>query len=113
VPALRGDERVTSLLESSVRENVDTVMHILRHGIRTDNVDAPGAALEYSRRLGLAQRDVAVVALIRAYRVGQTRFLRRCLEDVFQQLGSGQVEGAATLRIVEGVASCCASRRQL
>ncbi len=101
VPALRSDERVTSLLEASVRENVDTMMHILRHGIPTDDVDAPSAALEYGRRL--AQRDVAVVALIRAYRVGQARFLHRCLEDALQRMGAGPVEGTATLRIVERV----------
>ena len=101
VPALRGDERVTSLLEASVRENVDAITHILRHGMRPEDVDAPSAALEYGRRL--AQRDVAIVALIRAYRVGQTRFLHRCLEEAMQQMGADEVEADATLKIVEQV----------
>jgi DNA-binding PucR family transcriptional regulator len=104
VPALRGDERVSSLLEASVRENVDTMTHLLRHGIPIDYVDAPNAALEYGRVL--AQRDVAVAALVRAYRVGQTRFLRRCLEDLLQRMGTDQLEGAATIRIVERVSDC-------
>jgi hypothetical protein len=77
VPALRRDERVTSLLEASARENVDTMMRLLCHGIRADGTDAPSAALEYGRRL--EQRDVAVGALIRAHRIGQARFLCRCL----------------------------------
>jgi hypothetical protein len=101
VPALRGDERVTSLLEASVRENVDTMMHLLRHGIPPGDIDAPSAALEYSRRL--AQREVAASALIRAYRIGQARFLRRCLEDQLGQMGAGRVERAATLEIIERV----------
>jgi DNA-binding PucR family transcriptional regulator len=47
---------------------------MLRHGIVTAHVEAPTAALEYARRL--AQRDIPATALIRAYRVGQARFLR-------------------------------------
>jgi hypothetical protein len=101
VPALRGDERVTSLLEASVRENIDTMTHILRHGMRPEDADAPGAALEYGRRL--AQRGVAIVALIRAYRVGQTRYLHRCLEEAMQQMGADEVDGAATVKIVQHV----------
>jgi hypothetical protein len=46
---------------------------MLRHGIGTGGVDAPTAALEYGRRL--AQRDIPAAALIRAYRVGQARYL--------------------------------------
>jgi sugar diacid utilization regulator len=99
IPALRDDDRVTSMLEASVQQNVDTMLHVLRHGLETTRIDAPAAAVEYARRL--AQRDVPPTALIRAYRVGQTRFLRRCMENLLQHTSGDHVEGATTLRMVE------------
>ncbi len=101
IPALRGDDRERKLLEASVRQNVDTFLHVLRHSSDTSGIDAPAAAVEYARRL--AQRDVPSAALIRAYRVGQTRFLRRCIEDLVRHTEGGHVEGATTLHIVERI----------
>ena len=76
---------LAGLLEASVQENVDTMLHILSQRMELAAVDPPTAAVEYARRL--AQRDVAVVALIRAYRIGQTQFLRLCIEDlILEQL---------------------------
>src|ERR1700733_10602521 len=68
IPQLRGDERVLTLLESSVAENVTTVLHVLQHVIDLEKVRAPTAAEEYARRL--AQRRVPIAALLRAYRIG-------------------------------------------
>lgn len=101
IPALRGDRLITSLLQASVAENVGTVTHILRHGMSTAGVEAPTAALEYGRRL--AQRDVPAAALIRAYRVGQARYLRRCIEELLSLTAGDHTEGLVTLQIVERV----------
>jgi len=72
IPQLRTDGRVLALLEASVGENVTTVLHILQHGIDLDRVHAPSAAEAYARRL--AQRGIAMAALLRAYRLGAARF---------------------------------------
>jgi len=74
IDPLRDDERVISLLSASVEENVANLVHIFQHGIDPATIEAPAAAIEYSRRL--AQRAVPMVALVRAYRIGQARFLR-------------------------------------
>jgi len=101
IPVLRGDRLVISLLEASVAENVGTITHMLRHGIGTAGVDAPTAALEYGRRL--AQRDVPATALIRAYRVGQARYLRRFIEELLRLTSGDHTEGRVTVQIVEHV----------
>ena len=50
IPALRGDERVGGLLNASVAENVATMLHAFEHGIDPVSIEAPTAAIAYSRR---------------------------------------------------------------
>jgi hypothetical protein len=80
IPELRDDKPVLALLASSVDSNVDTVLAIMRHQIDLTAVQAPAAAVEYTRRL--AQRGAPLTALLRAYRVGHT-----CLSDWLETLG--------------------------
>ena len=101
IPTLDSDPALSSLLGASVEENVVTVVHMFRHGIVTAHVEAPTAALEYARRL--AQRGIPATALIRAYRVGQARFLRHCIEELLDQTPGEHVEGASTQWMVEHV----------
>jgi hypothetical protein len=105
VPALREDRATSSLLEASVEQNIETLLGILAHGIDPTGVDAPSAALEYARRL--AQRGVSTFALIRAYRLGQARFLRHVIENLVRHgaAGDGQltVDGKATIDVVDRV----------
>jgi len=101
IPALRVDRRLSDLLEASVAENVETVLHILRHGIDVADVAPPAAAAEHARRL--AQLDVPAAALIRAYRVGQARFLARCIDQLLQLTEGEHLEGLATQRMLERV----------
>ena len=101
IPVLAGEPALTSLLDASVEENVVTVVHMLRHRIVTAHVEAPTAALEYARRL--AQRDIPATALIRAYRVGQARFLRHCIDELLFQTSGDHVEGTSTQWTVEHV----------
>src|SRR4029079_9660506 len=80
IDPLRDDERVVSLLSASVEEHVATLLHIFQHAIDPATIEAPAAAVEYARRL--AQRGVPMVALVRAYRIGQARFLTWCFAEL-------------------------------
>lgn len=71
---LDGDDRLLDLLGASIEGNVDNILHSLRHGIPVDRIEPPSAAFEYARRL--AQRDVPVNALVRAYRLGQQNLVQ-------------------------------------
>lgn len=106
VPALRDDQSIPSLLETSVEQNIETMLGMLAHGIDPAGVGAPSAALEHARRL--AQRGVSTFALIRAYRVGQARFLRRLIEDLVHHGAHGgdcadTSAGNATLEMVQRI----------
>jgi hypothetical protein len=97
IPQLRGDQRVLTLLEASVGENVATVLHILQHDIDLGKVHAPAAAEEYARRL--AQRGVPIAALLRAYRIGAARLQDWCLQELARRTDSAPTVSAAGLRI--------------
>jgi DNA-binding PucR family transcriptional regulator len=99
IPQLRTDRRVLELLEASVAENVATLLHILQHGIDLDRVHAPAAAEEYARRL--AQRGIPMAALLRAYRIGSTRFQHWCLQELARHTDDAAVISDAGLRIAE------------
>jgi DNA-binding PucR family transcriptional regulator len=101
IPALRDDQRIVGMLEASVAENISTIVHALRYGIDTTDIEAPTSAIEYARRL--AQRDVDAAALVRAYRLGQARFTRLFVEELHQQTGAEEIDGATTMRAVEQV----------
>ena len=103
IPQLRADSRVLTLLEASVAENVATVLHILQHGIDLDRVHAPAAAEEYARRL--AQRGSPMAALLRAYRIGSTRFQHWCLQELARTTDNASIVSAAGLRIAETTAA--------
>ena len=103
IPQVSGDTRVLKLLEASVSENVATVLNVIQHGIDLENVHAPAAAQEYARRL--AQRGVPVAALLRAYRIGSTRFQEWCLEELAQRTDDASLVSAAAMRIARILAA--------
>ena len=103
IPDLNGDGRVRALLSASVDENVTTALHILQHGIDLGQVRAPVAAEEYARRL--AQRSVPMAALLRAYRIGATRFQGWCLRELGGRTGDAAVVSAAGIRMAEVTAT--------
>ena len=103
IPLLRSDKQLLTLLDASVRENVATLLHVLEHGIDLENVHVPVAAAEYARRL--AQRGIPIVALLRAYRIGSTRFQDWCLEELGRRTDDASVVSAAGLRIADVTAA--------
>jgi DNA-binding PucR family transcriptional regulator len=102
IPQLRDDQPVLTLLASSVDSNIDTVLAILQHRIDLADVQAPAAAVEYARRL--AQRGTPLTALLRAYRVGHTRFSDWLLEELARQADDAEMISAATLGMSRTVA---------
>jgi len=83
IPQLRGDEIILGILKASVDENIATLLHVFANDMPLENVEGPAAALDYARRL--AQRNVPISALIRAYRIGHCRFLQWCLAELRRQ----------------------------
>lgn len=95
IPELGQDARMVSLLEAAANENVAAVMHAIAHGTKVESVDAPTAGIEHARLL--AQREVPVTDLLRAYRLGQARFL----EGAFAGLKTiGLDPGTSALELV-------------
>jgi DNA-binding PucR family transcriptional regulator len=80
VRALDHDTRMRTLLEASITENIVSAVNFLDNGTALEDLEAPTAALTYARTL--AQRDVPLSALIRAYRIGHSRFLDAVLEII-------------------------------
>ena len=100
IPQLDDDRPVVALLASSVDSNVGTCLQILRHQIDLTAVQAPASALEYARRL--AQRGTPLTALLRAYRLGHTRFSDWLLKELAEHTDdpatiTATVQGAALL----------------
>lgn len=98
IPDLRAD--ATDILQESVRANIETALRALETQADSNEATTPANAVEYAR--ALAQADVAPTALIRAYRVGQTRFLRHCIEELLVT-SRDPVDVLATLQLVESV----------
>ncbi|MGI6870623.1 helix-turn-helix domain-containing protein [Amycolatopsis sp. 3B14] len=73
IPELDHDAAIVRLLEASVSENVVGGVNSLIHDEDAGSIDAPDSALAYAR--ALARNGVPLSALIRAYRVGHSRFI--------------------------------------
>jgi hypothetical protein len=83
IPELRGDPMIVELLRASVESNVETMLHTAQHGLDMDDITPPMAAVAYAQRL--AQRGTSSNALLRAYRIGQRRFVDLAFAEVKRQ----------------------------
>ena len=99
IAELGGDSQLLELLGASIEGNVDTVFHVLQHGITADHLHAPSAAMEYARRL--AQHAIPVTALVRAYRLGQTTLLDR----IFARLETSHIDPVLGLQVSHHIVS--------
>jgi len=98
IPDLRiEDEDIRELLHASSHANLVTAVDIFTHGIPVDQVEVPAAAAHYVRRM--AQRDVPVESLLRAYRLGGGLFLQWWLRAVERHEPSSRTLLAATKHI--------------
>jgi hypothetical protein len=103
IPQLRDDKPLLALLASSVDSNVNTCLQIMQHRIDLAAVQAPAAAVEYARRL--AQHDVPLTTLLRAYRVGHACFAEWLLTELAQQSSDAEMISATTLEMSKIVAA--------
>jgi hypothetical protein len=99
IPQLRGDEAIVKVLHASIVENVTTLLHIFENDIPLDDIEGPVAAKEYARRL--AQRNMPISALVRAYRIGHWRFLQWCLDELDRQGADGGLSAATNRRMLK------------
>jgi hypothetical protein len=96
IPETR-DEAQIALLDDAVQGNVETILYALRHNISAEDVQAPTATIEHTRRL--AQQGVPLTVLIRGYRMGQ----RRLTHLVFGELHSIDIAPESRIGVVEAV----------
>ncbi|MFE4821919.1 PucR family transcriptional regulator [Streptomyces sp. NPDC056704] len=99
IPQIRVDDVVEGILLASVKENIATLLHIFENDIPLEDLEGPAAANEHARRL--AQRDIPVSVLIRAYRVGHWRFLQWCLDELAREGADDVVSAAANRRMLK------------
>ena len=99
VPELKPDDALPGLLAASIEASVAAALDVMEHGMALDTLDAPAVAVEYARRV--AQRGISMHAVIRAYRVGFTRFLQRCLDEIAVQTDDAAETRAMIGRLLE------------
>lgn len=78
ISELVSDPRLANLLEAAVTENIVSIVYFLEHGTKVADLDATSAALTHARTL--AQRDIPLSTLFRAYRLGHVQFVEIGLE---------------------------------
>ncbi len=83
VEDLADDPRLSDLLEGTVSENIVSLINFLEDGATVDDLDATSATLVYARTL--AQRDIPLSSLFRAYHLGHAMFVRLGI-DVIAEL---------------------------
>lgn len=93
IRSLDHDARMVDLLTASITENVVAAIHFVEHGGEEEDVEAPSAALVYAR--ALAQRDVPLSALIRAYRIGHNRFVDEAMTVLASHRSADSLSAAA------------------
>lgn len=106
VPEFADHESLGDMREASIGRNVDEMLEMLRLGVDAIEVSAPAAALSYARRLAVEGLPPAL--LVRCYRVGQSRFLRHCLEALTEpgtggQPDTGLVDGELSIVLIDHV----------
>lgn len=98
IEELDGDAAIIELLYASIEGNIENILYSLRHDITLDKIEPPSAAYEYARRL--AQRGVAMSALVRAYRLGQQHLLELVFAECERMAAEPSARAAAYEEVV-------------
>ncbi|TSD96585.1 PucR family transcriptional regulator [Skermania sp. ID1734] len=92
IKALDYDEPTVLLLQATVAENVVAAAKFLERNTPIADLEAPKPAVVHAR--ALAQRDIPLSALVRAYRIGHARFLDTAMRYALEL---GRADSAETL----------------
>lgn len=100
IEELRGDEQVAERLRASVESNVSTLLYLFEQPTDVHLLNPPPGAVQWS--LQLAQRDIALSLLWRAYHLCTWRYLLICIEELTKLSGSAaelgpKIAAASTL----------------
>lgn len=95
ISELVDDPRLIGLMEASVTENVVSVVNYLENGTPIADLIPSSAALTHARTL--AQRDIPLSALFRAYRLGHAKFVQMGLDVIRRGDAELQIELAQYL----------------
>jgi len=88
LPDLAADARMRELLAATVRDTVLAAVTVFSTGVPLTSVHTPEASLELARRL--AQRNVPIAAMLRAYRLGQARVQQELITRIAARKASGE-----------------------
>ncbi|HWN34628.1 MAG TPA: helix-turn-helix domain-containing protein [Pseudonocardia sp.] len=88
LPDLAADARMRELLAATVRDTILSALTVFSAGVPLTSVGTPEAGLELARRL--AQRNVPIAAMLRAYRLGQARVQQELITRIAARKASGE-----------------------
>ncbi|WNO76874.1 SpoIIE family protein phosphatase [Streptomyces sp. AM8-1-1] len=98
VPELWDEPDIAQMTGENVAEHVTALLFGIEHGIEPRQIKPPTADVERARRL--AQRNKPVTAMLRAFRLAQSRILDRLLEELPRFSGDAELISAATRRLL-------------
>jgi DNA-binding PucR family transcriptional regulator len=101
LPDLVADPRMEELVGATVRDTILSALHVFTAGVPMTATQPPEAGLELARRL--AQRNVPIAAMLRAYRLGQARVQQELITQIAARKASAQ-EVADAARDLSSVA---------
>jgi DNA-binding PucR family transcriptional regulator len=88
LPDLAADPRMRELLAATVRDTILAAVTVFSTGAPLTSVRTPEASLELARRL--AQRNVPIAAMLRAYRLGQARVQQELITRIAARKASAE-----------------------
>jgi DNA-binding PucR family transcriptional regulator len=86
LPDLAADARLRALVSATVRDTILAAVTVFSTGVPLTSVHTPEAGLELARRL--AQRNVPIAAMLRAYRLGQARVQQELITRIADRKAS-------------------------
>ncbi|MFR9749514.1 PucR family transcriptional regulator [Nocardia sp. 004] len=97
IPEFHHDDEVRRLMIASTASNLAALIDILTLSISHDDITVPPAAAEYARRF--AQHGMSLVALLRAYRLGEHMLVQRAISLLQDSDVSADIALETTSRI--------------
>ncbi|MEU0398479.1 SpoIIE family protein phosphatase [Streptomyces sp. NPDC006208] len=98
VPELWDEPDIARMTGENVAEHVVALLFGIEHDIEPRRIDPPAADAERARRL--AQRGKPVTAMLRAFRLAQSRILDRLLEELPRLTSDAEPISAATRKLI-------------